>query len=183
MLNYANEMTREDLSRSFGETYCRAHIDGNETAVRVLSFNSASDAVVVPIDTISGQAINISTANLDFSMPDLGMVRLGSETYYAARSATRQWRRGLREQGIILYKLRHTGAVVRQQGRMPNFSRFVRKVLLHQEQHDTVINNNFARVGKWLFFRNLPVGTVDGTVVTSTGINVDLPEGYSYAVS
>lgn len=182
MLNYANEMTREDLSRSFGETYCRAIVEGVDKAVRIVGFNSPTEAVVVPIEAGNRGSV-INTQDIDFSMPDLGMVRVGEATYYVARAATRQWRRGLRQQGLVMYKLEPSGRVARTNMESRLFTAVARKVLLPQPPHDTIIDSNYARVGKWMFFRNLPIGTVEGSIVTSSGITVKLPEGYRYADS
>lgn len=177
MLNYANEMTDEDLRRTFCDTFLMH--EG-----RVVLVSHIEDGTAILRNSF-GNNKEVSVHELDFTMPDIGMTRIKDKTYYVARQPQRQWRRGFRPNYCAYYLLGSDGSVEKvSTGRIATNPFTLAKFILENPAHDTVLNTNFARRGKWLFFRSLPIGKVNKDKQVESDcpdyMKPELPEGYSY---
>lgn len=171
MLNYLHEMSREDIVRSFGDTYVAAHIEGlGRRAVRVMDANGHSLTCEV-----GGRVVQVDYSAVDLEQPDLGMMWSGGKLYYVARNPDRQWRRGLRARAMTVYTLNPDGSSVLKK-MQPNMVKAVAKYFIEgNTTNECILSRDFARRGKYLFFRSIPVGTVKDGVV-DMGYDIDLSE-------
>lgn len=169
MLNYLHEMSREDIIRSFEGTYVAANIPNQGR--KALFVRSPDGANLV--GEIDRKPVRISKTCIDLTQPDLGMMWHMGELYYVTRSPDRQWRRGLRAKGLYMYRLGADGSSELMQVNNDVLYNVAKYFIEERSSNENIISRDFARRGKWLFFRSIPVGTVKDDVV-SMGFDVDL---------
>lgn len=173
-LNYLSEMSVEDRHRSFEGTWVLATLGEETRAVKCETFYDNSVRVRL---ANNNSVLDLPISALDLSQPDLGMFWWKGSLYYAMRNIERQWRRGFRMRNVVIYKLGPRGKV--ETVRTPELEKHI---VLHFFEgglaHDNVLSKDLGRRGNLLFFRNIPVGEVEGDVIT-LHYDVDLTvEGY-----
>jgi hypothetical protein len=171
MLNYLHEMSREDISRSFNETYIAVNVAGEgRRAAYVVGVGRSSISCV-----IGGKTREIPHIDIDLEQPDMGMMWLKGDLYYVARNPDKQWRRGLRARGMSMYALGVDGSSVWQSIQNSQMKHIARYFIEGSTTHENILSRDFARRGKYLFLRSIPVGTIKGGVL-SCGYDLNLQD-------
>lgn len=161
-----HEMSRDDMNSTFADTYLKASIKGKEEAVYVSEF--CSDYVNVK-SVPEGEWHEVGYDDINLYTSDLGMFVDGSHLYYLARRPERQWRRGTRAQVCTAYSLSNDGSSMRLdiRGDLGGswFERAIDYFFNNRAPDSCIINRDWAFAGDVLFFRSVPIGTKDGSVV------------------
>lgn len=171
MLNYLHEMSREDILRSFADTYIAVYVEGQGRRSAYV-IGAESDRLEC---RIGKNTVMVPYSDVDLEQPDLGMMWYNGTLYYISRNPDRQWRRGLRARGLSVYILGPDGSSVLQQPSNNLLAKIARYFIEGSSTNENIISRDFARRGKYLFFRSIPVGTVYKDVV-SMGYDIDLTE-------
>lgn len=155
MLNYLDEMSVEDRRASFLNTYIKVRYKDAWRAARCIDFYDNNVRVIIP----NYGEHTIPVQDVDVSMPDLGMFWWEGRLLYVSRQAERQWRRGLRCRGLVIHQLEENGRSSTFRNTSSSFVEAMSKAFLEGHfSHECILTRDFARKGKLLYFRTIPVG-------------------------
>lgn len=169
MLNYLHEMSGDDIHRSFADTYVAADLE--RVGRRAVLVQGVRNERLQCIH--DGKAVDVPYEAVDLTQPDLGMMWSMGKLYYVTRMPDRQWRRGLRSRGLFMYELTPDGRSIRRTVDQARLHLIAKYFLEERTTNENIISRDFARRGKWLFFRSIPVGKVEEDKLIM-GYDVDL---------
>lgn len=163
-MNFLNEMSSADIQHTFNNTYIKVLHNNSWKAGFVHSVGP--NYLDVTLGTQDAGLTRIPFSAVDLSQSDLGMMWYAGVLYYVARRAERQYRRGLRNDGIVTYCLRADGSSVCSRPSGALFHKIAKFFLEGEIKHNNIFSRDFGRKGQILWFRSLPIGVFNKDLLT-----------------
>lgn len=174
MTNFLHEMSLDDKRRSYENSYV---LDSGGRAVRIVEFY---DDLVTIEDCLSKQMRVVKCEDLVLDIPDIGMIWWNNNLWYVSKVPERQWVRGFRQRSLVCYRLETTGNSIFSSSIPSGLFQAVLTNYMENNinKHDNIFSRDFARRGKVLFFRSVPVGLFMGNTL-DLFFDLPLPEALS----